>query len=76
MEEIISYTVDFSLGGVYAILGVYDQDHKVISNRLVNLGLAGFDLLMEANPEWSPNKPAGNFRKEDIFTVMQIIGIK
>jgi hypothetical protein len=76
MEEVISYTVDFSLGGVYAILGVFDENHKVITNRLVNLGRAGFDLLMEANPTWAPNKPANNFRKEDIFTVMQIMGVQ
>jgi hypothetical protein len=75
MEQIISYTVECSMGSVYAILGAIDEDGKVISNRLVNLGRDGYDLLMLADPEWAPGKPAGDFRKADIFTVMGILGI-
>lgn len=29
-----------------------------------------FDELMAGAPEWSPNKPAGNFRSEDVFAVL------
>ncbi len=76
MEQILSFTVDYTMGSVYAILGFLDDDGKVTSNRLVNLGHEGYDLLMEANPDWAQDKPAGDFRKADIFTVMEIMDIK
>jgi hypothetical protein len=76
MEQILSFTVDYTMGSVYAILGTVDEDGKVTSNRLVNLGHEGYDLLIEPNPEWAQGKPAGDFRKADIFTVMQIMGVE
>lgn len=72
-EDIISYTVEFSIGTVYAVVGVFNEDHRVVSNRAVNLGPEGFAMLMSANPEWSPLKPEGNFRKEDLITVINIL---
>lgn len=72
-EDIVSYTVEYSMGAVYAIVGVFGDDHKVVSNRLVNLGPEGFAMLMSANPEWSPLKPEGDFHKEDLITVINIL---
>jgi hypothetical protein len=72
-EDVISYTVEFSLGTIFALVGVFDEDHEVISHRSVNLGPEGFALLMSANPEWSPMKPEGNFRKEDLITVINML---
>jgi len=30
-----------------------------------------YAALLEANPVWSPNKPGGVFRPEDIFALME-----
>jgi hypothetical protein len=76
MEQILSFTVDYTMGNVSAILGFLNDDGKVISNRLVDLGHEGYDLLMEPNPDWAQDKPAGDFRKADIYTVMEIMDIK
>lgn len=72
-EQVISYTIDYSMGFVYAIVGEFDEDHKVISNRSVNLGSEGFDLLMEEKPSWSPAKPKNNFYIEDLVTVIDLL---
>jgi hypothetical protein len=64
-EEILSMTVDFTLGGVSAIVGI-SVDGIGKHHRLVNLGKAGFDELMSANPPWAATKPANTFRKDDI----------
>lgn len=72
-EQVISYTVDFSMSFVYAIVGVFNVDHKVISNRSLNLGSAGFDMLMEEKPSWSPKKPKDNFYMEDLVIVINML---
>jgi hypothetical protein len=64
-EELLSMTVDFTLGGVSAIVGILVDDIGT-QHRLVNLGRAGFDELMSANPSWASTKPANTFRKDDI----------
>jgi hypothetical protein len=64
-EDLLYITVDFTLGGVSAIVGVL-VDGIGTQHRLVNLGKAGFDELMSANPSWAINKPANTFRKDDI----------
>jgi hypothetical protein len=72
-EQVISYTVDYSMGFVYAIVGVFNENHKVISNRSVNLGSEGFAMLMEEKPNWSPKKPKDNFYMEDLIAVINIL---
>jgi hypothetical protein len=72
-EEIISYTIDYSSGTMYAIVGRFSPDRKVISNRLVNVGRQGYDMLMARNPAWAPGKPEGNFRKEDMVVAINLI---
>lgn len=72
-EQVISYTVDYSMSFVYAIVGVFNEDHKVISNRSLNLGSDGFDMLMEEKPSWSPKKPKDNFYMEDLIAVINIL---
>jgi hypothetical protein len=64
-EELLNITVDFTLGGVSAIVGIL-VDGIGKHHRLVNLGKAGFDELMSANPPWATDKPANTFRKDDI----------
>jgi hypothetical protein len=64
-EELLYMTVDFTLGGVSAIVGIL-VDGIGKHHRLVNLGKAGFDELMSANPSWATDKPANTFRKDDI----------
>lgn len=64
-EELLNITVDFTLGGVSAIVGVLVNGVGT-QHRLVNMGKAGFDELMSANPPWATNKPANTFRKDDI----------
>jgi dihydrodipicolinate synthase/N-acetylneuraminate lyase len=73
-EDIISYTVEYSIGTLYVLVGTFDENHKVTSNRMVNLGTEGFDMIMSANPEWSPLKPADNFRKSDLIALINLIG--
>ena len=68
-EQILSMTVDFTLGGVSAIVGIL-VDGIGKHHRLVNLGKAGFDELMSANPEWSPLKPGDNFSKSDLIALI------
>lgn len=72
-EEIISYTVEHSLGSIYAVVGIYGANRKVISNRLVNLGHEGYAMLMSAYPEWSPEKPEGSFREPDLREVINML---
>jgi hypothetical protein len=72
-EEIISYTVEHSLGSIYAIVGVFSADHRVIRNRLVNLGDQGYTMLMSAAPEWAPQKPEGAFTESDLITVINML---
>jgi hypothetical protein len=72
-EQVISYTVDYSMSFVYAIVGVFNENHKVISNRSVNLGSEGFAMLMEEKPSWSPKKPKDNFYMEDLIAVINIL---
>lgn len=69
-EDIISYTVEYSIGTVFALIGVFDQNHKVISHRSENLGPEGFSMLMSANPQWAPEKPADTFRKDDLLALI------
>jgi hypothetical protein len=64
-EQILSMTVDFTMGGVSAIVGIL-VDGIGTQHSLVNLGKAGFDELMSANPSWATDKPANTFRKDDI----------
>jgi hypothetical protein len=64
-EELLSMTVDFTLGGVSGIVGIL-VDGVCTQHRLVTLGRAGFDELMSANPSWAASKPANTFRKDDI----------
>jgi hypothetical protein len=64
-EELLSMTVDFTIGGVSAIVGVL-VDGVGTQHRSVTLGKAGFDQLMSANPSWATDKPANTFRKDDI----------
>jgi hypothetical protein len=64
-EELLNITVDFTLGGVSAIVGIL-VDGIGKHHRLVNLGKPGFDELMSANPSWATDKPANTFRKDDI----------
>lgn len=73
-EQVISYTVDYSMSFVYAIVGVFNEDHKVTSNRGLNLGSEGFAMLMEEKPSWSPKKPKDNFYMEDLIAVINILG--
>jgi hypothetical protein len=72
-EEVLSYTIDNTLGQAYAIVGVKDNNGAVVSNRGVVLGPQGFNMLMEEKPSWSPNKPAKNFRNEDLVVVIDLI---
>ena len=76
-EEILSYTVDMTNGTVTVILGELDENNSVTSNRLVSLGADGYDMLVEAeNPSWARGKPKGEFRRADIFAVMDMLGIE
>jgi hypothetical protein len=68
-EQILSMTVDFTMGGVSAIVGIL-VDGIGTQHSLVNLGKAGFDELMSANPEWSPLKPGDNFSKSDLIALI------
>jgi hypothetical protein len=72
-EQILSMTVDFTLGGVSAIVGIL-VDGIGKHHRLVNLGKAGFDELMSANPSWATDKPANTFRKDDIEALINYMG--
>lgn len=72
-EEVLSYTIDATLGQAYAIVGVRGPDGAVESNRGVVLGSRGYNMLMEKNPKWSPNKPERNFRMDDLLAVVDII---
>jgi hypothetical protein len=69
-EDIISYTVEYSIGTLYVLVGTFDENHKVVSHRMVNLGGDGFNQIMSANPEWSPLKPADNFSKSDLIALI------
>lgn len=73
-EEVLNYTVDFTLKSVSVIVGT-TQDGAVTSHRLLNLGREGFDMLMSESPAWSPNKPKGDFKRQDIFSVLDIMGL-
>jgi hypothetical protein len=64
-EQILSMTVDFTMGGVSAIVGIL-VDGVGKHHRLVTLGRGGFDELMSANPSWATDKPGNTFRKDDI----------
>jgi hypothetical protein len=73
-EDIISYTVEYSIGTLYVLVGTFDENNKVVSHRMVNLGTEGFNQIMSENPEWSPLKPADNFRKSDLIALIKLIG--
>lgn len=58
------------------IMGEVDADGKVISNSSVNLGPEGYEMVMTGSPDWAKGKPAGEFRRADIFKVMDLLGIE
>jgi hypothetical protein len=64
-EQLLSFTVDFTMGSVSAVVGIL-VDGVGTQHRLINMGRAGYDELMSANPTWAELKPANNFRKDDI----------
>ena len=71
-EEVLTYTVDYTLKSVSAIIGTVENG-AVTSHRLVNLGREGFDMLMSESPAWAVGKPKDNFRRQDIFSVLDIM---
>jgi hypothetical protein len=73
-EEVLNYTVDFTMKSVSAIVGTLENG-EVTSHRLVNLGREGFDMLMSESPAWAVGKPKDNFRRQDIFSVLDIMGL-
>ena len=73
VEEIVSYTVEITIKTVTVIVAEL-LDEKFINHRVVNLGRAGYELLLNTeNPEWAVGKPLNDFRKADIFLVMDIL---
>jgi hypothetical protein len=74
-EDVTSITIDSTMKSISIILTQYKDGNK-IGHKHVNLGHEGYALLMETeSPDWAEGKPIGSFRREDIFTVMDVMGI-
>lgn len=74
-EDVTSITIESTMKTISIILTQY-QDGARIGHRSVNLGVQGYVLLMETeSPEWAVGKPTGSFRKDDIYSVMTVLGI-
>lgn len=44
-----------------------------ITNELLTPAITDYTDLLSANPDWAPNKPAGTFRKEDLWVFIDRI---
>jgi hypothetical protein len=74
-EDVTSITIESTMKTISIILTQY-QNGVRIGHRSVNLGTPGYVLLMETeSPEWAVGKPTGSFRKDDIYSVMTVLGI-
>jgi hypothetical protein len=75
-EDITYY--EHSIGGnVKVLVRKYSiQDNIVTTLDTSNLYMVhgtDYEELMSANPPWSPQKPAGVFRKEDLWHFVDLI---
>lgn len=74
-EDIVSITIESSMKNIVIVLAQY-KDGVRFNQYSVSLGNQGYQLLMETpSPEWAPNKPLGSFRKEDVFIVLDLLGL-
>jgi hypothetical protein len=77
VSEDISY-YEHSIGGnVKILVRKYSTQNGIVtildSSDLYMVHSADYEELMSAYPSWSPQKPAGVFRKEDLWHFVDLI---
>lgn len=81
VQQIISEDIRYyehSIGGNVKVLV---QKYTVENNEIIPLDSSNmymihgidYEELMKANPVWAPTKPAGVFRKEDLWHIVDLI---
>jgi hypothetical protein len=44
-----------------------------ITGELIAAAVTDYTDLLSPNPDWAPNKPAGTFRKEDLWRFIDLV---
>lgn len=72
-KDLLSYTVYKKNKYVEADVGYFDVNNQQIGSIRFLVNNDRYELLMSESPEFAPGKPAGDFRKDDLFYIIDLM---
>lgn len=72
-EKIISINENKSSKLVHVLTQYEDSDGNVLSQNNVVITGDDYDLLMQAGPDYAPQKPLNEYRETDLFHLIDLI---
>ncbi|MFS0657337.1 hypothetical protein AB1L07_01765 [Niallia alba] len=73
-KDFIDYAIKPVNRVVDVNIGYYDSSQNEISREYISITGEHYEMLMSESPDYAPNKPAGDCRREDIWYVLGLMG--